>query len=414
VNPVLPAVVIGAGPYGLSTAAHLQRLPIPVRVFGEPMDTWRNRMPAGMFLKSEPFASDLSAPSPGFTLADYCRGIGQRPLDDWEPVPVDLFIDYGLWFAKHQVPEVEQTHVVHVERQGDGPGERRGRDGAAFQVTLASGERFGASVVVVASGVQPFPYVPEELDGPEELVTHTSRHHDLSDFAGRKVAMIGAGQSALEGAALLAEAGAEVEIYVRGKKVIFDGDPIMGPVHWTHRILKPKAPLGDGWSHVAFSRGGAAFRHLPESVRLHLVRTILGPFGSWWLRDRVLGKIPIHTERPVLGVTPRDGGALLRLGGPQGPSETLVDHVMAATGYRVDLDRIGFLAPELRGEIALTGRSPHLSAGFESSVRGLFFTGLPAAATFGPVLRFVCGTDFAARGLTRGVARRLDSPGRTG
>ncbi len=395
-TPVLPAVVIGAGPYGLSTAAHLQRLAIPVRVFGEPMDTWRHRMPAGMFLKSEPFASDLSAPVPGYLLADYCRSIGVRPLDDWEPVPIDLFIDYGLWFAKEQVPEIEQVRVTRVER-----------DGSAFWVTLSSGERFAAAVVVVASGVEPFPHVPDELAGPDGLVSHTSEHHDLSDFAGRKVAMVGAGQSALEGAALLAEAGADVEIYVRGKKVIFDGDPIMGPVHWTHRILKPKAPLGDGWSHVAFSRGGAAFRYLPKNLRLHLVRTILGPFGSWWLRDRVKGKIPIHTERPVLGVTSDGGRALLRLGGPAGPTETLVDHVMAATGYRVDLDRIGFLAPELRADIALTARSPHLSAGFESSVPGLFFTGLPAAATFGPVLRFVCGTDFAAKGLTRGVRRRL-------
>lgn len=396
-TPVLPAVVIGAGPYGLSTAAHLQRLPIPVRVFGDPMDTWRHRMPAGMFLKSEPFASDLSAPAPGHTLADYCRTIGVRPLDDWEPVPVDLFIDYGLWFAKEHVPEIEQVRVTRVEREG-----------SAFRVTLASGEVFAAAVVVVASGVEPFPHVPEELAGLEQdLVSHASRHHDLSDFAGRKVAVIGAGQSALEGAALLAEAGADVEIYVRGKKVIFDGDPIMGPVHWTHRILKPKAPLGDGWSHVAFSRGGAAFRHLPKNLRLHLVRTILGPFGSWWLRDRVLGKIPIHTERPVLGVTPVDGRALLRLGGPAGPVEISVDHVMAATGYRVDLDRIGFLSPELRADIALTARSPHLSAGFESSVSGLFFTGLPAAATFGPVLRFVCGTGFAARRLARGVGRRI-------
>ena len=67
-----PAVVIGAGPYGLSVAAHLRGRGIAVRTFGDVMDGWHTHMPAGMFLKSTSSASSLSAPGTGSTLADFC------------------------------------------------------------------------------------------------------------------------------------------------------------------------------------------------------------------------------------------------------------------------------------------------------------------------------------------------------
>ena len=137
-------VIVGAGPYGLATAAHLRGRGIPVRVFGDPMGGWRHRMPAGMFLKSTLNASSISAPVSGFRLTDFFKGLGeQRPaLSLGEKVPIGPFIDYGLWFKEHLVPDVEETEVCRIEAAGEG-----------FRVTLGSGEDFGARSVVAASGL---------------------------------------------------------------------------------------------------------------------------------------------------------------------------------------------------------------------------------------------------------------------
>ena len=206
-----PAVVIGAGPYGLAVAAHLRASGVPVRVFGEVMTTWRDHMPAGMFLKSAPFASSISAPVPGFTLAAFCARSGLPALGEDEPVPIDLFIRYGQWFAEQLVPGIEPRQVRRLER---GP---RG-----FELTLDDGEELATDTVVMANGVIDFAYVPGELadgmpKGPANAVSHSSQHHDLSKFAGQDVAVIGAGQSALESAALLHEAGARVQVLTRGQ-----------------------------------------------------------------------------------------------------------------------------------------------------------------------------------------------------
>jgi hypothetical protein len=59
--------IVGAGPYGLSLAAHLHSRGVDARVFGEPMRAWKNNMPAGMLLKSYPWASNLSDAESTFT-----------------------------------------------------------------------------------------------------------------------------------------------------------------------------------------------------------------------------------------------------------------------------------------------------------------------------------------------------------
>ncbi len=114
---IQPVAVIGAGPFGLSTAAHLRAHGIPVRVFGEPMVSWRDSMPAGMLLKSTPVASNIDAPQRGNTLADYCDAAGIRRLvTDEDIIPVETFIAYGEWFQQRLVAELEQVRVVSVDR----------------------------------------------------------------------------------------------------------------------------------------------------------------------------------------------------------------------------------------------------------------------------------------------------------
>ncbi|MFB8237397.1 NAD(P)-binding domain-containing protein [Kitasatospora purpeofusca] len=402
----VPVAVVGAGPYGLAVAAHLTGRGVRPRVLGVPMESWRTRMPAGMFLKSLPRASSISDPAGRYRLADFRAACGLPPVGDRYAVPLDEFVRYGEWFQRACVPQVERAAVTGIERARDG-----------FRLTLDTGEVFGARVVVLAGGFPPYARVPGVLRPllGAGLASHTADHADLAKFGGRRVAVIGAGQSALESATLLHEAGAEPVLVARTGELLFgeppdSDDPADRP--WPVRLAKPGSPLGPGWSFTAFSRATGAFRVLPDATRARLVRTVLGPSGGWWLRERLEGRFPVLTGHELL-TAERIGGGSRSDGGDGGvwlglrgtTTELAVDHVLAATGYRVDVGRLDYLSPELRGMTARgNGGAPRLSAGFESSVRGLYFTGLSAADTFGPLMRFVCGTGFAARRISRSVA----------
>lgn len=401
-------VVVGAGPYGLSIAAHLRKAGLGVRVFGDLMASWRRHMPAGMYLKSTPDASSLSAPTPGSTIFDYCAAIGSEALDKEDAIPIDLFIDYGLWFANRHIPDVEPETVVALRRAG-----------GDFEVQLSSGEEIRTETVVVACGVIPYAYTPPELlalapDGPSSngVLSHTAQHAELSGFSGRRVAVVGGGQSALESAALLAESGADVHVLVRGAEVLWGKVPEAAPATRMHRLVKPPSALGEGWSARSLSGAPGLVRYLPARARLALVKSVLGPSGAWWLRDRVEGHVDIRAGVTVHSASalPGGGGVRLALASRNGGGDALeVDHVLAATGYRVGLDALGFLSPELRTSLRCVAGSPLLNASFESSVPGLYFSGLTAAATFGPLLRFVHGSDFAARRIGAAVPARRRS-----
>ena len=401
-----PAVVIGAGPYGLSVAAHLRARGVPVRVFGEVMSSWRMHMPRGMCLKSTPSASSLSTPLPGYGLADFCTARGIPPLTGTQVVPIELFVSYGEWFQQQLVPDVETLQVRRLERMGRG-----------FRLELSNGDELTTEVVVVASGLNGYAYVPQELAtaageqgiGPDGQVSHSSQHRDLSGFAGRDVAVIGAGQSALESAALLHESGASAQVIARGQ--VHWGLPPKPPRSGLLGMLpEPNSPLGPTWRIYPFSHAPFMFRYLPAETRIKLVRRVLGPLGAYWLRERVDGRLPVLDGHRVTEARPDGGKITLTVASGTGTKVLSVDHVLAATGYRVDLRRLDFLAPELCDQVRCVAGWPHLSTSFESSVPGLFFTSLSAAETFGPVMRFVCGAGFTAHRISEAVATRFKVP----
>jgi len=383
------AVVIGAGPYGLSTAAHLKAHGLNVRIFGSPMASWRENMPQGMLLKSPPAASALSAPKDGFTLNDYRRRTGDMPaLGENDQVPIELFIRYGLWFGDQLVPDVEDVRVSTVDHQPH----------HGFRLKLNSGEELQAAAVIVASGLTGFAHLPTPLaaavpDGPSPTgpISHSSQHTDLSRFAGRRIVVVGAGQSALESAVLLKESGAQVHILTRSPHVKFGAPPTAGP-HW-----QPDTPVGRSWALHVVVHHARAFRHLPPTTRLRLVKQVLGPCGAWWLKDRFDGRVPVLARRRIANAAADQDGITLTTTTPEGRTHLIeADHIMAATGYRVHLEALGFLSPELRAGLARAGGFPCLGADFGSTVPGLYFTGLPAAGSFGPLQRFVCGTTYAS------------------
>src|SRR5579884_2968151 len=205
---VCDVAIIGAGPYGLGTAARLQSLDsLDVRIFGEPMSFWAG-MPQGMLLRSHWDACNIGFPNGDLTIDSYKAESGG---DFGKPVPLDAFIDYGRWFQRTAVPDVDRRRVTYVT---SGPG--------GFRLRLEDGATLRAARVVVAAGIEAFPARPVVFDHfSPELVTHASEHRDLSRYSGGRVLVVGGGQSALESAALLHEGGAEVEVVARKEQLIW-------------------------------------------------------------------------------------------------------------------------------------------------------------------------------------------------
>jgi FAD-dependent urate hydroxylase len=384
--------IIGAGPYGLSVAAHLRQAGVRFRHFGLPMHLWRTSMPAGMFLKSQGFASNLSDPAHTHTLEAFCAQSGRGYGRYGKPVPLDTFIAYGQWFAAAHAPDLEQILVSNLRRAS-----------AGFELTLADGSQIRTAAVVVAAGVEHFASIPDVLaDLPADLCTHSSEHTDLSGFAGRSVLVIGAGQSALESAALLHEGGATVQLLARRQELSWNGVPLDPDRPLWKRWREPESGLGSGWNTWFYSTRPDAFRHLPASTRIYRARTALGPAGACWLRERVLGKIDITAGQTITWA--KSAGDEARVGARAADgtdSEFAAEHVIAATGFRSDVRRLPFLDASLVRALRTVGETPVVGPGYESTVSGLFFAGPLVAPTFGPVMRFVYGSEHAASTIGR-------------
>jgi thioredoxin reductase len=95
------------------------------------------------------------------------------------------------------------------------------------------------------------------------------------------------------------------------------------------------------------------------------------------------------------------GRICLEVQGSDGVKTIWTDHVIAATGYKVDLDRLDYLGQDLKQSIAREGGAPVLNSRFETSVPGLFIVGIASAPTFGPVMRFMFGAKHLAPALTQ-------------
>jgi thioredoxin reductase len=397
---MINTAIIGAGPYGLSVAAHFRQRGIPFRIFGRPMDSWLAHMPKGMMLKSDGFASDIYDPESAFTLRQFCAERGIEYADSGVPVRVDTFAAYGLAFKDRMVPDLEDKLVVSVDRLADG-----------FRMELQDGETFQARNVVLAVGITHFDYVPENLAHlPAEFLSHSACHREVEPFRGKDVVVIGGGSSAMDLAGLLGEAGAKVQMVSRRTELKFHSQPTGKPRSRWQQIRHPQSGLGPGMRSRFFADAPGAFYYLPERIRIEAVRRSLGPSGGWFIRDKVIGKAPLHLGCTPLGAEVRNGNVHLRVRAQDGKEKELVTgHLIAATGYKVNLERLQFLSADIRSKVDVVNGAPVLSSSFESSIPGLYFAGVAAANSFGPVMRFAFGAGFAARTLTRALAKSLAS-----
>ena len=382
------AVVVGAGPYGLSVAAHLDGRGLRVGVFGKPMGLWRDNMPDGMFLRSHWWATHLSDPEDQYTFDRFARETN-APIT--YPIPRSMFIEYGLWFQRRAVPVVDPTFVSSIAR-----------DAGGFALTLADGRQVTSAAVVMAIGVAPYAHRPALYDHlPASLLSHSCDHCDFSGFKDKRVVVVGGGQSAIEYAALLHEAGASVHVVAR--RAIEWRNPDRTDERTTkERILAPRASIAPGWDYWCLDRLPYAFYHMPQWTK-DRYNLYYSSDASDWLRERIIGKVTLHEAQSILAIDAKGDMAVATISYGK---TVRADHVMLATGYGVDVDKLTMLGPSLRRSIQTRNGTPLLTPWFESTVPGLYFSGLTSLRAFGPIYRFVAGCRPAARRVARAIAWR--------
>ena len=385
--------IIGAGPYGLSATAHLRTVKgLDVHTFGEPMSFWQRNMPVGMLLRSGWAATHIADPHESLTLEAYRAASGNQFS---APVPLDRFVEYGLWYQRQVLPDLDRRKVVRIESH----------NGNGFRLHLEDGDSLRARRVVVAAGIGSFAWRPSEFGGlPSSLASHTSEHQDLQRFRGKRVLVVGGGQSALESAALLHESGAEVEIVARAPQIRWLGGVVYRTIQFSlgpalSKLLYAPTDVGPAGISQIVARPDLT-RRFPRSVQDWLRKRSIRPAGARWLVER-LKSVPMNLGRSVVSAFPHSKGVSVKL---DDGNERVVDHVLLGTGYRVDVSKYEFFAPELAHSIGQFQGYPRLREGFETSIPGLHIIGAPAVWSFGALMQFVVGTHYTARTLCRSIA----------
>jgi hypothetical protein len=372
---------------------------IEYRIFGKPMQFWAQIADAGgeRYLKSYCFGTSLSSPRQGYTFGDYNR---PRGLELFEPCSMANFTDYGRWFQKENVADIEPVDVIRVAQ----------KDGR-FVLTLNSGERVTASRVVVATGLAYFATTPAIFGGlPTGLAIHTNKISSFTPFRGQSVAVIGAGQSALEAAALLREVGAHPQLLVREEQVHWhDRVSFEGRSMW-ERLRSPIVGLGSGPKAWALNSFPGALHRIPDEWRMRFTQNHLPAEGAWWLRSRVEGVVPMDVNTSVTAAREVGGRVSLSLSDHKTgtASERVFDRVVLGTGFDINVSRLEFIDKDIRSAITRVGRSAKLNHNFQSSVPGLHFIGPMSAMSFGPLFRFVIGSSYTVRTLAAHLASSVE------
>ena len=386
--------IVGAGPYGLSIAAHLRERGANFRIIGSTMQSWLRNMPKGMLLKSAGLTSSLVAPRGDYSLRQFCTERGIPYQDMGLPVAVETFAAYGVSFQQHFIPDVRDIQLVGLRPCPDG-----------FSLSTADGESFTSRKVVLATGLDSYRHIPVPLTSlPPELLTHSAAHHDLGQFCGRHVLVIGGGASAIDLAILLHEAQAKVQLIARTPVLNF----LTQEMHAStllQRLRTPLSGIGQDWKGLLCSDAPWLYRYLFDRFRLRTAKTFLGPSGGSFMRHR-LAAVPQLLGFQLLHAEAREGRARLLLAGHDGQQRHVsADHVIAATGYIPDVRRLGFLSAGMIEKLDLIGLTPRLSAHFESSIPGLYFVGAISATSFGPSMRFIAGSDFTSQRIVKHLMR---------
>lgn len=374
-------LVIGAGPYGLALGAHLSQRGLDHLVVGEPMSFWRSQMPRGMYLRS---ATDWHLdPDNHATIERYLGEQGIGPADV-EPLSLKTYLGYTDWFLGPERISPRPERIIRLDRD-TGTG--------TFNATCQSGTGISARRVVIALGFGAFEHTPPELACllPPGSWGHTCDETDLDQYAGRRVLIVGGRQSAYEWAALLKDSGA-------------------AGVHISHRHPAPAFQEAD-WSWVSplvdalVDDPGWYRRSTPDEQQDIIDRMFaegrlkIEP----WLEPRVrVPGVTIHAGTRIVGAIAHDGSVLVTL---DDGTTMMVDRIILATGYKVDIHRLPLLAAgNLLPDLCTADGYPVLDEDFGTSVPGLSITSMPATRDFGPFFGFTIAVRASARIIGRALA----------
>jgi len=369
-------LIIGAGPFGLAMAAYAKHLGIDYLVLGKPMDFWKANMPAGMYLRS---ACDWHLdPAEVHTIEKFLETRGLSAADV-EPLSLDFYLSYAQWFQEQK--EIHAAPVL-VQRLDWNPSEE-----FAFCVTLDGGEAIAAKHVVIAVGFKYFKHLPRELTErlPAGRWAHTCDLVDFTGLKGRRVLILGGRQSAFEWAALLSEAGA-------------------GEVHVSHRHDSPEFAASDwSWANPlaeAMADNPSWFRSLPQEQKDAISRRMWAEGRlkvEPWLKSRVLKetiKLWPGTQVVKCDELP-SGDVAVKLDNGQ---TLTVDHLILATGYKVEIGQVPFLAQgNVLRKLNVKDGFPVLDNHFQTNLPGLFVTSMAATQDFGPFFAFTISARTSAK-----------------
>ncbi len=367
-------LIIGAGPFGLALAAEVQASGVNYLLTGRPMEFWEKNMPAGMYLRS---AYDWHLdPRNDATIERFLAEQGLAPAAV-EPLSLAFYLTYVRWFQAQKQISALPLYVTQLDIT----------DGGRFAALLEDGRRVTARAVAVAVGFKYFKHLPADVVAmlPAGRYEHTCDRVDFAHLRGKRCLILGGRQSAFEWAALLHEAGAAA-------------------VHVVHRHASPAFAAAD-WSWVNplvenMVENPGWFRHLPQAEKEAVSRRLWAEGRlkvEPWLEQRVMVDgvtvLPetavAHTEESTHGdilVTLSNGEALV------------VDNIILATGYKVSIESVPFLAQgNMLPRLATRNGFPVLDEHFQTNIPGLFITSMAAGQDFGPFFGFTISVRTSAR-----------------
>ncbi|UPM56131.1 NAD(P)-binding domain-containing protein [Gottfriedia acidiceleris] len=369
---MLDVIIIGSGPFGISIAAHTIGSNLDYKLFGYPMDFWRNKMPQDMFIRTPHEFVSFSDPKDELTVQQFSLETG---IELVTPLPRPIFVEYANWFAQKAGIEFTTELITKVEHKKD-----------YYEVTSESGERYLTKNVIVATGVEHYKHLPNILkEFPSNLVSHTSGYTSFAQFKGKKVVVLGSGQSAWEAAGLLHREGADIELVYRKE----------GPNY-----------AGSRENEIALRDVGDVFYNLPIEDKKE----------GW---GQSPGSVAHFLKPYVEGIVPQTGGVSvdrieqlnddeLRIYLSNGAEKT-VNHIIAATGFHINLDKAPFFDHKILSAIEREegfNQFPKLSESFESSLPGLYFAGPLSSHSHGPTFRFILGLRKNAFSIIPSIAKK--------
>lgn len=366
-------LIIGAGPYGLATAAYAKHRGIDFLLLGEPMGFWKHHMPKGMFLRTS-----IREHLDPLNIHTFNSFIEEKDITKKEanPIPVELFLDYAEWFQSETGIKAESSFVSELIYIN-----------GTFEAKLDNGKSVFAENVLIAPGFRHFMNIPQDIVGdiPADYYSHTCELVKFDSLKEKRCLIIGGRQSAFEWAALISEqSGAEIHISHRHDTPKFERSNWL----WVNRMIRSTTDIRGWYRRLNLDERQAIWQRFWAAGRVKL---------EPWLGPRIKrSNIKLWPNSKVISCKESPGGQILvKLDNSKSLN---VDHVILATGYRVDVKNLPFLSGEsVLPNLHVEDGFPVLDEDFQSSIPGLFFTSITSTRDFGPFFGFLFGCPAAAK-----------------